>query len=219
MHPHPSKESSSILIRALPAIERVLIAVGTGVVALLLLANIVGVLACTPMSEVNAAHVEALGRWLLPVYSGAIAFIAAGIPLGVICGFLCGKRPPHYSWAAAAVITLPFMVPYLSDPSVYFPCLVVSLGHYLGCIVGVSARSRLVPAHLFRWSGARPSPPRIILSTDVVLLFAFVALATSVHALASGSGRSSNVVIASLLTAGMLLARYRLRVAIDAKAT
>jgi hypothetical protein len=207
-----------VLIRAIPAIERLLVAVGTGVASLLLLVNIIGVLASMPMSEVNAAHLNVLGRWLLPIYAGAIAFLVAGIPVGIICGFLCGMRAPHYSVAAAAVITLPFMVSHLSDPSVYFAGLVVSLGHYLGCIAGASARLKLYPAPLFRWPRAKSSPPRSVLSTDAVLLAAFVFLATSVHALASGSGSTSNVVVAALFTAGMLIARYRLRVATGASA-
>ena len=185
---------------------------------MLLLVNIIGILACVPLSEVNAAHLEVLGRWLLPIYAGAIAFVVAGTPLGVICGFLCGKRPPHYSLAAAAVITLPFVVSHLNDPSVYFAGLVVSIGHYIGCIAGASAREKLYPAPLFRWPRARSSPPRSILSTDAVLLAAFVFFATSVHALARGSGNSSSVVVAALFTTGMLIARYRIRADTNASA-
>ncbi len=185
---------------------------------MLLLVNIIELLADKPLSEANPAHLEALGRWLLPVYAGAIAFFVAGIPLGAICVFLCGKRPPHYSLVAAAIVTLPFMASHFGDPSVYFASLVVSLGHYLGCVVGVVARTSLYPAHLLRWSGARPSPPTSILSADAVLLAAFVLLATSVHALVRGSGSATSVVVALVFTAAMLLARCRLRVATDASA-
>ena len=204
--------------RFVPAIERLLVAVGTGVASLLLLVNIIELQADKPLSDVNPAHVEALGRWLLPVYAGAIAFFTAGIPLGAVCGFLCGKRRPHYSLAAAAIVTLPFMASHFSDPSVYFASLVVSLGHYFGCVVGVIARTKLYPAPLLGWSGARSSPPTSILSADAVLLAAFVFLCTSVHALARGSGSYTSVVIALVFTAAMLFARCRMRVATVASA-
>ena len=199
--------------RFVPAIERFLVATGTGVASLLLLVNIIEVLAEKPLSDFNPAHVEALGRWLLPTYAGAIAFFAAGIPPGAVCGFLCGKRPPHYSLAAAAVVTVPFMASHLIDPSVYFASLIVSLGHYLGCLVGVTARTTFYPAPLLGWSGARSSPPSSILSADAVFLAAFVFLSTSVHALARGSGSYTSVMIALAFTAAMLFARFRMRVA------
>jgi hypothetical protein len=207
-----------VINRAIPAIERLLIAAGTGVIALLVLVNIIGFLAERPMSEVNAAHLEALGNWLLPIYAAGISLVAAGIPLGVICGFLCGTRPPSYSLAAAAVITLPFMVSHFDDPSVYCASLVVSLAHYMGCIAGARARQVFYPSPILRWSGAQQRPPASILSTDVVLFGAFVFLATSVHALASGRGTSSSVAVAFVFTVGMLIARCRLRVATDASA-
>jgi len=181
---------------------------GTGLASQLALAQLFEPLACKPLAQFEPAHVELLGCLLIPVYLGVMAFLPAGIVPGLLCGLICGMRPPYYVlFACAFVMLFPGAIVDPLHASLYVTGLIVSLGLFIGSVVGASIRLKVHPTPLLQVAHAKAYSPLDVLWTDLILLAGVSFLMLGAFALIAGHPAWTGFTMLLLFVAWLLFAR------------
>lgn len=199
------------------AIERTFVAFASGVLALMLYVGLVGVVADWPLSTLDRNLLEYLGPWLMSLHAGVLGLLFVGIPIGLACGYLCGKLPPYYSLSAAAVLILPFLYRDPGNLSLYTPSTMVALGHTASCAIGSYLRLCQGSIPSFSRAAASEKTASHVLCLDIVLLSIFVPLILVGYSWISQAGSARQVpatsfTIGSVVFAVVFVLRSRVRV-------
>ena len=202
--------------RTLLAVERTLISLAAGVLALMLVVNLVAAMSQWRISGLEIQLFRLLQQWLFPLQVGVIGGFAIGIPIGLVCGFLCGKVPPYYAMATALVLVAPFFIREPSDPTTYIPVVLVALMFALFSSLGARAKLRRGPAPTFTRPRALGASAMHIVSLDVGMLLTFALGVTCVqsiilHGSIETSAPSAVVVLVALPALSYFRSRVRLR--------
>ena len=170
-------------------VEQCLFALASGVLALLAFVNVINAVAEWPMTTFDKEVHKFLGPWLLSLYSGVIGAGFVGLPVGLLCGYVCGTTPPHYSLAAMCTLVLPFFVRGPMNPSVYVPALAVGVTHFVGCYFGSKLTQIRGITRQFVWTRANEKPAGHVIFLDTIMLVAFCFLTAAVHASLNNVGQ------------------------------
>lgn len=197
---------------ALLAFERCLVSLVLGVLALMLLVNLVGVMAEWRISESERPLLGIFGRWYFSLYSAVLGATVIGLPIGFVCGFVCGKLPPTYGVVAAAVLIGPFLLMDPLDPSVYAPSALTAGAFTIASTFGALLRLKRGPSS-FSLVTAREASARQVAALDVGLAVALLSVIMCAQsALSNGSfaPAAGSWVLACVLLA-FLRSRVKLR--------